>query len=224
VTFSGSGQTVVRGAVTQNGANPLTLLKMGSGKLTLSGNDTYTGGTLVTGGTLQVNSPGSLISPVEVYASGMFGGNGTAGSVTVNLDGHLAPGDGIGTLSLTGDLALAGGARLDFELGATTASDLIAMPGKTLTLNGQDFSTISILPQSGFGPGTYVLIDTGNLAGTGLGPNVSTTINGLPATLSVDSVNKDLVLTVVPEPSTLALLGVGALGLLACAWRRRRPA
>ena len=29
-------------------------------------------------------------------------------------------------------------------------------------------------------------------------------------------------MTAVPEPSTLALLGIAAIGLLACAWRRRK--
>ena len=45
-----------------------------------------------------------------------------------------------------------------------------------------------------------------------------TNSNGVVGAGYVDSAS----LTLVPEPSTLALLGVGAFGLLACAWRKRK--
>ena len=63
-----------------------------------------------------------------------------------------------------------------------------------------------------------MLIDAGSVSGL-LGASPTGTIDGLSATLSVSG--SDLVLTVVPEPGTLALLAAGLLGLLAYAWRKR---
>ena len=51
------------------------------------------------------------------------------------------------------------------------------------------------------------------------GTNTTGTIDGYQVTLSMQG--DDLVLS-VPEPSTLAMLGVGAIGLLAYGLRRRR--
>jgi hypothetical protein len=47
-------------------------------------------------------------------------------------------------------------------------------------------------------------------------PNSTTTVDPLNAYGGV------AVLNVTPEPSTFALLAVGAIGLLGFAWRRRR--
>ncbi|MGO9114367.1 MAG: PEP-CTERM sorting domain-containing protein, partial [Thermoguttaceae bacterium] len=92
------------------------------------------------------------------------------------------------------------------------------MPSGNLSLNGQQFSDFNFTWSANFGPGSYNLIDFGSSSGS-LGATTSGTIDGYSAVLGVQG--NDLVLTVVPEPSTLAMLGVGAIGLLGC-WRRRK--
>jgi hypothetical protein len=87
----------------------------------------------------------------------------------VSVNGTLAPGNSVGTLTISNNLALAAGATLAFELGAT--SDLVAVTGN-LTLDG----TVNITNAGGFGPGTYTLFTyTGTLTNNGL--TIGTTPN-----------------------------------------------
>ena len=106
---------------------------------------------------------------------------------------------------------------MDFDLDGLPTDDMISMPSGTLTFSGQQFSNFGFTWTAGFGPGTYTLVNAKSISG--LGSNLSGSIDGLPATLSVS--NNNLMLTVVPEPSTAALLGAGVVGLIGWAWRRR---
>ncbi len=116
-TFSG---------VIKNTSGTVGLSKIGSGTLTLNGNNTYTGNTTVSAGTLRVN--GSLASgAVTVNASATLGGSGTInGPVTVQNGGSLSPGSSIGTLTVNGVLALSGATLMEInKTGGTLTSDLV---------------------------------------------------------------------------------------------------
>ena len=212
--MANAGDTLTLGAPI-NGNGSLT--KFGSGALVLSGSNTYAGPTTVDQGQLVVN--GSLTGAATVNGGGILSGTGSLGGVTVNAGGQLAPGSPLGGLYLGGNLVLEPGAAMDYELDRPGTSDEIFMSTAMLSLSGQEFSDFHFAWTGNFGPGTYDLIAFGSSSGS-LGTSASGTIDGYSASLAVSGNN--LLLSVVPEPSSLALLCVGGIGLLCFAAKGRK--
>jgi autotransporter-associated beta strand protein len=178
---------VVSGTVSDKGsvfAQPGTgiggaIVKVGSGTLTLTGANSYTGGTTVAAGTLSVNNASGSATgtgAVQVQGGAALVGSGTiAGDVSLDKGGVLSAGNagvanGVGTLT-TGNLSLAGGAVLNYDLGEAgvaggTLNDLVNVNGN-LQLDG----TLNVAQTTGgkFGAGLYRLINyTGTLVDNGL--------------------------------------------------------
>ncbi len=235
--------TLGNGAVTNNGVlsykrtNAITesnaisgtgsLLQIGSGTTTLTAANTYSGGTTVSTGMLLVDNTtgsGTGSGAVSVASGATLGGTGAIGGSTTLASGSiLAPGNTAGTLTVNSGLTLNNNTAgsLLFDLGSI--SDKVVVGG-TLTLNNQDFTSFTFdTSGGGFGAGTYVLFDASSaIAGT-LGSNLtSTQFTGYNATLSIDGLNNDFILTVavVPEPGTWAMM-VGGLIMLVVIHRRR---
>ena len=96
-----------------------SLMKTGTGTLTLTKIDTYVGSTTVNAGKLVVN--GRLLeTAVTVAGGGTLGGDGRVLATTVQSGGVLSPGDSPGTFT-TGSLFLAAGSTFNEELGGNTA-------------------------------------------------------------------------------------------------------
>lgn len=150
-------------------AGSLALVKMGGDSFTVTGLNTYSGGTTVKEGMLVVgvDGRGSIAGNVDVHAGAILSGSGRiGGNVALAAGATLAPGNSIGTLRIDGDLSLASGGRLTFELGKASGStptpgesDRIVVGGN-LNLSG---ATLDVIDAGGMGAGLYRLFDYGGM-------------------------------------------------------------
>jgi autotransporter-associated beta strand protein len=245
LTLDGSGTLLVSGGIANNNFGNTqagSLTKSGSGLVTLSGINTYTGPTKVTDGRLVVD--GSVAAGSAVYVTGgTLGGTGTAyGTVTIGVDGTLAPGNSVGTFT-TGDFTLAG--TLAVELGrdgVTPVNDVVVANGTVTLQTGANLQlSIGAGLSNPVAGDTFYLIDNLSLDPVS---GEFTKVNGLDTALGEGSTfdwntqtwkitylanfgtsftgGHDIALVVVPEPSTSAMVAFGILGMLMLRRLRRK--
>ncbi|MEZ6095771.1 MAG: autotransporter-associated beta strand repeat-containing protein [Pirellulaceae bacterium] len=215
------------------------LNKNGAGTWIISNNtNTYTGAINVNSGSLIID--GNLAASsniVSVSATSTLGGSGTIDR-NVAMNGHLAPGNSPGILTINGDLSMSSTSALDIELNggvAGTGYDRVVVNG---LVNITD-STLNLV--AGYDPllshNYFLLVNdgvdaiTGTFAGLAEGSTVNFDFNGnsysriLTYTANFEGGSftggNDIALfNAVPEPGHV-VFGLLGLGLLASRRRSR---
>ena len=181
------------------------LNKFGSGILVLGGNNTYTGATRVRGGVLALT--GSMTSDVtvdtgaEFIAGGAVAGNianagrlSGAGAVTGNVvnSGTWAPGNSIGTQTVTGNVTFNPGSSFEVEVNGTGAGDRVTATG-TAAINGGTVNVLG-LPGPYSAATVYTIVSaTGGL--TGAFANATSNLPFLTPSLTYTGTDVNLTMT-----------------------------
>jgi autotransporter-associated beta strand protein len=144
--------TIVGGSIADSvpgGGTGGSLVKVGTGVLTLSGTNTYTGATTVNAGLLAVDGSIASSSLTSVNAGGFLKGLGTIGNATINSGGAFDPGSGApgSFTTVSGNLAFQSGAHYAVFIDPTTAA--FAKVTGQATLNGATVSAV-------FANGSYI--------------------------------------------------------------------
>ena len=245
--WGGSGTTTLQigalnlsdtysGAIDDEGSQVVAINKVGTGTQTFSGANAYEGATTVTAGTLLVNGTHSLAGAYSVGASGTLGGTGTitpAGGNGVTVDGVLAPGASIGTLSFdltatTGGLTLASGATLSVELDSEGNADQVRLVDYTFGDLVLSNNVINFQLTGGPAPAyrlfTFFAADGTTPVAHGLtnGLLLGTGLEALPGSyLDFSAAGGTAIDLIIPEPGVLMLITAGTALI---ALRRREPA
>lgn len=212
-----------------------TLTKLGGAILSLNGVSDYTGATTVSAGTLLVNgSLGATATTVESGAT-LGGGGSIGGSVSILDGGTLAPGNSISSFAV-GNLSMIAGSTFNFgaqDASAIGADLLVAgtlnLAAANLGLSGADLASAAW----SLGDKLTLISYTGSAISSGFSGYADNTAYSFGANewlfryadttpgnnfASEATGSHFVTLTVIPEPGTALLGGLGLLALL----RRRR--
>jgi len=269
VNLDGSARTLTTasainfdGVVSNGGIN-----KAGAGTLTLGGTSTYTGATTVSGGTLLVSAGGSIaqsslttvttgttltangtVGALAVNAGGTLNGSGTVGTTTVA--GTLTPGNSPGVLNVNGNLTMASGGNMVWELFANSATqaspavfDQVLVSGNLafagsngITLNfgtTADGSTVSWSDSFWSSNQSFLIYDVAgstsgfsnlSLLNTSFIDATGAALAGSQGSFSVSQLDSDVFLNynAIPEPSTGSMMALGFAGLVVTRLLRRK--
>ena len=162
-----NGLSTTFGGVIQNGSDSsqvLSIVKSGTGKLTLSGASTYTGTTTVSNGILEVNGSLGSSSTVTVKGGTLAGSGTIGGSTTLNASAILSAGSSsVGNLTFSGNLTLNAASTNSFAV--TTVGSV----SNSVTVNGTLYpnaSVIQINSGTSLAVGTYTLFNYSGVSGS----------------------------------------------------------